>query len=146
MFELVTLTQEEWQNLANFFYQVWNDGILYDYNDELKSSELNIGIREVQTKKIVAAAVLNRIDENMVQLHYIVVAEKHRKQGLASWILAYIVSRYNNQIIRLHVRACNENAIRLYRKFDFNVVSHEPHLFTVNEYGQESGFVMEKSA
>lgn len=59
------------------------------------------------------------------ELEYIVVSKLKRKQGIASNLLDYFIKNYlyKNDEILLEVAVDNIAAIKLYQKYDFNVIN-----------------------
>jgi len=71
-----------------------------------------------------------------IELEYIWVSFEHRKKGIASKLMDKMIEeRFNN--ITLEVRTTNENAIKLYKKYGFKIVSTRS-----SYYGNEDAYLM----
>ena len=77
-----------------------------------------------------------------IEILNIVVAPNSRKQGIAMVLIDYLLSEplINTGKIILEVRASNEAAINLYKKFDFQVIN-----LRKNYYGDEDAIIMGRS-
>ena len=71
-----------------------------------------------------------------IELEYIWVSFEHRKKGIASKLMDKMLEENGNNIT-LEVRATNENAINLYKKYNFKIVS-----IRKNYYGKEDAYLM----
>ena len=71
-----------------------------------------------------------------IELEYIWVSFEHRKKGLASKLMDKMIEENVNNIT-LEVRTTNENAINLYKKYNFKIVSTRN-----NYYGNEDAYLM----
>ena len=71
-----------------------------------------------------------------IELEYIWVSFKHRKKGIASKLMDKMLDEKVNNIT-LEVRTTNENAINLYKKYNFKIVSTRS-----NYYGNEDAYLM----
>ncbi len=67
--------------------------------------------------------VLKNIDA--YELEFIYVDEDSRKQGIATKLLNYLEDNYlnKNDVILLEVAINNDNAINLYKKFDYKIIN-----------------------
>lgn len=77
-----------------------------------------------------------------MELDNIKVLEEYRNQGIATSLLAHLISlaiNYHVINITLEVRISNEIAKNLYKKFGFREVA-----IRKNYYGNEDGILMEK--
>lgn len=80
---------------------------------------------------------LNNIDE--VEILNLIVKKEKRNQNIASLLIGFLLSNVKKRII-LEVRENNLPAIKLYTKFNFNIINIRD-----NYYGNENGIVMERS-
>lgn len=80
---------------------------------------------------------LNNIDE--VEILNLIVKKEKRNQNIASLLIDFLLSNVKKRII-LEVRENNLPAIKLYTKFNFNIINIRD-----NYYGNENGIVMERS-
>lgn len=71
-----------------------------------------------------------------LEIDYIYVLEEYRNEGIASKLLEYLFSKYNYSC-SLEVRCDNDNAIKLYKKFDFEIIT-----IRKNYYGNIDGYLM----
>lgn len=75
-----------------------------------------------------------------IELDYIYVDISKRNMGIASKLMSYMIAdgkNSNASNITLEVNVNNEEAIALYKKFDFNVVATRK-----NYYNNEDGYLM----
>ena len=66
-----------------------------------------------------------------IELEYIWTSFEHRKKGIASKLMDKMIEEKVNNIT-LEVRTTNESAIKLYKKYNFKVVSTRKNYY-VNE-------------
>lgn len=71
-----------------------------------------------------------------IELEYIWVMDKFRKEGIASKLMDKMFTE-NVKNVTLEVRVSNVAAIRLYEKYGFKIVS-----IRNNYYGNENGYLM----
>ena len=71
-----------------------------------------------------------------IELEYIWVSFEHRKKGIASKLMDKMLEENINNIT-LEVRTTNESAIKLYKKYNFKIVSTRK-----NYYGNCDAYVM----
>lgn len=71
-----------------------------------------------------------------LEIDYIYVLEEYRNMGIASKLLEYLFSKYNYSC-SLEVRCDNMNAIKLYKKFNFEIIT-----IRKNYYGNVDGYLM----
>ena len=71
-----------------------------------------------------------------IELEYIWTSFEHRKKGIASKLMDKMIEENINNIT-LEVRTTNENAIKLYKKYNFKIVSTRN-----NYYGNEDAYLM----
>ena len=71
-----------------------------------------------------------------IELEYIWTSFEHRKKGIASKLMDKMLEENINNIT-LEVRTTNEGAIKLYKKYNFKVVSTRK-----NYYGNEDAYLM----
>lgn len=140
---VIQVKKDEWKQVKNVFYQVWNDGILYDYDTELENSQTIYGI-QLPPNDIVGVAVINSVNETTIQLHYLVVLDTWRRHGFASMLIENVIKDNKEKTIRLEVRETNCGAISLYKRFGFQVVKRDDTLFSKDQHGQTAGLMMEK--
>jgi len=83
--------------------------------------------------------VLMNIEQ--IEILNLVVSEKHRKKGIASLLIDYLLSEPNldYQRIILEVSASNIAAINLYHKFNFHCINQRKKY-----YGNDDALVMER--
>lgn len=74
-----------------------------------------------------------------IEILNIVVKPEFRKQGIASLLLDYLFSEIDKPVI-LEVRESNQEAINLYKKFNFLEIAYREKY-----YGDEDAVVMERS-
>lgn len=72
-----------------------------------------------------------------IEIDYIYVLEEYRKNGIGYELLSYIFNVYKNLSTSLEVECNNSEAIDLYKKFNFEVVS-----IRKNYYNDSDGFLM----
>lgn len=104
--------------------------------DNLPSSE-NILVYKEGTTVIGFIQYLNNIDT--VEILNLIVVKERRKQSIASLMIKELINTNNKRMI-LEVRESNIAAIKLYQKFDFNIIN-----IRNKYYENENGVVMERS-
>ncbi len=72
--------------------------------------------------KIVAFLDYSKMYEKM-EINYIYVLECFRHNHIATKLLEYMINNNEFENITLEVNVNNENAIRLYKKFNFEIVA-----------------------
>lgn len=75
------------------------------------------------------------------ELEIIVVSDLYRKKGIATKLIDYFINNYckKDDIIFLEVSCENENAINLYKKFDFEIIN-----IRKKYYGNVDAYIMKK--
>lgn len=71
-----------------------------------------------------------------IEIDYIYVNDEYRNEGIASKLMDYLVKNYNYNI-SLEVRCDNNEAINLYKKYGFEIVS-----IRKNYYEEKDGYLM----
>lgn len=71
-----------------------------------------------------------------IEIDYVIVVEKYRKQGIASKMLSYLINKYKCDIT-LEVNSTNSIAINLYKKYGF-----QPVTVRKNYYGSSDAILM----
>lgn len=71
-----------------------------------------------------------------LEIDYIYVLEEYRNKKIATKLLEYLFSKYN-YICSLEVKCDNEEAIKLYKKFNFEIIT-----IRKNYYGNVDGYLM----
>lgn len=74
-----------------------------------------------------------------LEVNYIFVKEKYRRQNIAYRLLSNIINNYDYENITLEVNINNIKAINLYKKLDFKIVAIRP-----NYYNGVDGCLMER--
>ena len=74
-----------------------------------------------------------------LEVNYIFVKEKYRRQNIAYRLLSYIINNYDYENITLEVNINNIKAINLYKKLDFKIIATRP-----NHYNGVDGYLMER--
>lgn len=89
--------------------------------------------------EIVAFLHLTKLYET-IDIVDIIVEKKYRRQGIASIMLDYVISEFDDVILMtLEVNENNDAAINFYKKFGFEVVS-----LRKNYYGTENAYLMKR--
>ena len=74
-----------------------------------------------------------------LEVNYIFVKEKYRRQHIAYRLLSYIIDNYSYENITLEVNINNIKAINLYQKLGFKIIATRP-----NYYNGVDGYLMER--
>ena len=74
-----------------------------------------------------------------LEVNYIFVKEKYRRQNIAYRLLSYIINNYDYENITLEVNINNIKAINLYKKLGFKIIATRP-----NYYNGVDGYLMER--
>lgn len=74
-----------------------------------------------------------------IEINYLFVVEKYRRQNIASKLLSFIINNYEYDNITLEVKVDNEKAINLYKKHGFKIINTRP-----NYYNGVDGYLMER--
>lgn len=109
---------------------------LSDYKITLNAFS-NILIYE-KDNKIVAFLDYSKMYEKL-EINYIYVIEEYRKQNIAYELIDYMIKNNDFENITLEVNVNNENAIRLYKKHGFEIVS-----IREKYYNGIDGYLMER--
>lgn len=82
------------------------------------------------------------INYEVVDLLNIIVKEENRKKGIATLLLDYMITDLPKTVtkILLEVNENNQDAIKLYYRFNFKVISTRK-----NYYGNNNALIMERS-
>lgn len=100
-------------------------------SNELKHFQNNISLTEILNSPFTKIyiydekgfIIVSKYYER-VEIDYILVLEEHRKKGIASKLINYIIERNKDiENITLEVSVENIAAINLYKKFGFRVVA-----------------------
>ena len=86
--------------------------------------------------KLVGFLIYKRIYE-VIDLLYIVVDPIYRKKGIGSILMNSLLNSDYERIM-LEVNVSNKSAIKLYKKYNFNIIN-----IRNNYYGNENAYVME---
>jgi ribosomal-protein-alanine N-acetyltransferase len=92
----------------------------------------------IEDNNILGFIDYSKMYENM-EINYIFVKEEYRCLGIASKLLKYIIDNNEFYNITLEVNVFNKNAINLYKKFDFNIISIRKQY-----YNGVDGYLMER--
>lgn len=108
------------------------------FTDEIGKNPFNIyakSIAYIDENEIKGLIVYEDIIDR-IEIDYVIVIEKYRKQGIASEMLSYLINKYECDIT-LEVNSTNLIAINLYKKYGFNPVSVRK-----NYYGSSDAILM----
>lgn len=94
-----------------------------------------------ETKEVLGFIHIS-IHYEVVDLLNIVVDESHRNKGIATILMDYMISSLPSNVekIILEVNENNIEAIKLYNKFNFNIIN-----IRKNYYGQDNALIMERN-
>jgi len=152
--KLTVLTEKDIEQIldieADSFLQPWNRNM---FLDELSSDNgQGYVVREdsaINSKSPVAFIVFRLIADEM-HIFKIAVAEKWRRQKVASWLLKksfdIAVENHVSKIL-LEVRYSNNPAIILYNRLGFQIVGRRPYYYSVPSYrltGEDALVMMKK--
>ena len=99
------------ENIIEFSIDYLNNPNIYEKNYVYLDKNMPIGL-------ISFSIIYDR-----VELDYIWVKKEHRNKLIASTLLEYMFKTSNVKSYSLEVAIDNINAIKLYKKYDFNIVS-----------------------
>lgn len=91
---------------------------LNSLEEELQENPFGKVILYIEEQRIIAYLYYSEIYER-VEINNIEVEKEFRNKGIGTKLLAYLVSVANNKSISLEVKKDNYNAIKLYKKFNF---------------------------
>lgn len=110
---------------------------LSDY--EVKKNPFSLVLIYIIDGKIAGFLDYSVIYERM-EINYIFVLEEYRRKQVATKLIEYMIAHHNCDNITLEVNIYNEQAINLYKKLGFKVVSKRP-LY----YDGVDAYLMERS-
>lgn len=91
---------------------------LNSLEEELQENPFGKVILYIEEQRIIAYLYYSEIYER-VEINNIEVEKEFRNKGIGTKLLAYLVSVANDKSISLEVKKDNYNAIKLYKKFNF---------------------------
>lgn len=91
---------------------------LNSLEEELQENPFGKVILYIEEQRIIAYLYYSEIYER-VEINNIEVEKKFRNKGIGTKLLAYLASVANDKSISLEVKKDNYNAIKLYKKFNF---------------------------
>lgn len=94
----------------------------YNVENYIKSNDYIVLIND---ENIINAFLIVRINLDFYELEAIYVDEDYREKGIATKMINYLIENFieKGKEILLEVNSNNENAINLYKKFEFNVIN-----------------------
>lgn len=100
----------------------------YKINEYLDNDKYIVLVNE---EEIVNAFLLIYTNVDSFELEMIVVDPKRRKKGIASSLLKHFLDNYGTirKVIFLEVSINNDEAIRLYKKNNFEIISTRPKYY-----------------
>uniref|UniRef100_UPI004047BFD8 GNAT family N-acetyltransferase n=1 Tax=Aliarcobacter sp. TaxID=2321116 RepID=UPI004047BFD8 len=98
----------------------FNDPFALSKNS-IKYHILNNNLYKIQFDKNIAGYILWLERKNYYRLYSLAIGKDYQKKGLAKELLEYSFLNLKNKDFSLEVKKTNENAIKLYEKFDFNI-------------------------
>ena len=101
------------------------NNLINDKNYIVNEYELNKKADIYVENNEIIAFISYKILYERAELDYIYVKESERKKGIASILIQNMIDNCRNnhvETIDLEVNSLNENAIKLYQKFDFKVI------------------------
>lgn len=123
-----SLTEKYSPNIFNYFHETFPEGFI---------------IAE-KYHKIIGFILGVPLDDKTTKILMIVVSNEHRRQGIGTKLLQRFIKKIsltNIQNIELEVRIDNTNAIKFYRKNNFQVTDQLSHFY---QDGQ-SAYIMKKN-
>lgn len=93
----------------------------------------------VLKKDNIVLGFLHTLNLDKVEVLNLVVHPEHRREGISSLLLDYLLSEINKNTI-LEVRENNTEAINLYHNFNFKEIARRKKY-----YGNEDAIIMERS-
>ncbi len=104
---------------------------IFDFDNDIKK----IYVLE-EANNIIAYIYLHVFDEDSVSIIDFLVKDTCRNLGYGNKLMQYITNKYKQKMF-LEVRKSNINAIKLYEKYDFNII----HI-REKYYGEEDALIM----
>lgn len=93
----------------------------------------------VYVEENIKGVLVYQLIYDRIEIDYIVVDNKYRKQGIGSKLIEYLIKNNNVENITLEVNENNIAAINLYSKYGFKVVA-----IRKNYYKSEDALLMMK--
>lgn len=113
---------------------------IFDYNIESSIKNNDFFKCIVYDDDEVKGVLVYDLIYDRIEIEYIIVNEKYRRQGIANQLLKYLIEQNNNiDNITLEVRSSNIPAIKLYENNGFEKVA-----IRKNYYKTEDGILMMK--
>ena len=87
----------------------------------------------VQDNNKIIAYIVSWVVEDELHITNVAVHSQYRRRGIASWLLKYMIDvamKSTCKQIDLEVRKSNEEAIRLYQRFGFQVIGVRKNYYT----------------
>lgn len=112
-----------------------------DFVTKYNLKELNKKIENIlvyETNNEVVGFIHIGINFEVVDIINIAVKKNHQHCGIATLLIKYIINKYKFERMLLEVRSKNNNAIELYKKFNFKVIN-----IRKNYYLDDDALVME---
>jgi len=121
-------------NEINFLLKPFN----YEINDSIKNNDFFRCL--VYEENDIKGALIYDLIYDRIEIEYIIVDKKYRRQGLGKKLLNYLIDQNKNiKNITLEVRKSNIPAIKLYESNGFEKVA-----IRKNYYKAEDGLLMIK--
>ena len=111
-----------------------NFGKVNNIDDLIRNKEI---IGYYDNNELVGFLIFNKCYE-VIDLLYIIVDIIFRKRGIGSELLKYLIDNFIYEKILLEVRCDNNNAIKLYKKYNFKIIN-----IRKNYYENMDAYVME---
>ena len=137
---MIRIAKENDINILNKLGLLLNDNFIktYNLNNYIKNNNYIILLNEEDN---INAMIIIYKNIDYYELETIVVSPQHRNKKIATNLINYFINNYTNKddVILLEVAAGNDNAIKLYKKFDFEIIN-----IRKKYYGSVDAYVMKK--
>ena len=120
----------------NSYPQISVDNFIYKLSKQEFSTDPFLRLLVFEDDNTIKGFLLYSEIYDRLEIDYIYVLEEYRNMGIASKLLEYLFSKYNYSC-SLEVRCDNMNAIKLYKKFNFEIIT-----IRKNYYGNVDGYLM----
>ncbi len=101
--------------------EVFKDDIFALSRTSFKYHILKNNLFTISFGKNIAGYILWLERKRYYRLYSLAISYKYRKKGLAKKLLDYSFKNLKNKDFSLEVKSTNENAISLYKKYNFNI-------------------------
>ena len=142
IFKLATYGSKEYSEMVELRYQILRKPLGLDFSEEYLSKQKSdyLCVCEEDTKTI-GACILTPIDNNIIQLRQMAVADNYQSKGIGKMLITFAEQTATDNgfnKITLHAR---KTAVPFYEKLGYSIVGDEFTEVDIPHYEMEKSFI-----